>query len=447
MSQAAESPHGRRISIAHLVLLIPWVALVVGSWSQIEDNSFLWHVRAGSLQADQGVVFTTDPFSFTMFGEPWLTQSWLVELLYGWLEVLTGLGFVPYMLLLVTALTFVAIGMTAYGKSQSVPATALVVIASVFALVSFLVPRPVVFSYLLMALVILAWDRPSTRWAVPFLVWIWAAAHASFVIGLAYIGLTLIMNREWREWPKAVVAGLVTLGTAHGLGVATFLLDFGVSSEALQYLSEWRKPDLIEPAFLPLAGGVVLIVIGAFRNRIFPRHLWLVVPFLLLGMTSVRAIPAAWLALVPLVATSLSGLEIGARPSQRRGVAAIFAILVLVLPFLLIADAQLSSTRFPIAALPALEDVPTFHDDVVGGYLIWAEPERLVYVDDRAELYGPRLGELVRIRRGELDWEPIFRRDGIEQVLLGVGEPLTESLIDAGWQATYSDGSFAVLRP
>ena len=38
-----------------------------------------------------------------------------------------------------------------------------------------------------------------------------------------------------------------------------------------------------------------------------------------------------------------------------------------------------------------LADVPTFHDDSTGGYLIWAEgPERLVYIDDRAELYGER---------------------------------------------------------
>jgi len=447
MTSAAEKPPGRRFSISHLALTVPWVALVIDAWGPITDNSFLWHVRAGTLQADLGSVLTTDPFSFTRGGEQWLTQSWLAELLYGWAEDLTGLGFVPYMILAVATLTFLGIGLIAFKHSRSVPATVFVLVLGVLALISFLVPRPVIFSYLLMVLVILVWDRPADRWATPFLFWVWAAVHGSFVIGLAYIGLRLLMRRQWRAIPTAIVAAVPTLLTAHGLGVVTFLTQFTQNRAALEFITEWRRPELLDVVFLPLAGSVVFIVIGAFRQRIGPKHLWLLVPFLVLGMSSVRAIPPAWLALVPLVAVSLSGLEIGSRPALRQSLAVVFGLFVLLLPFLLIEGSELSEERFPLAALPSLDDSPTFHDDVVGGFLIWgAGPERQVYIDDRAELYGERLEEFVSVRTGEIDWRPIFDRDGIEQVLLANDEQLVGDLEDAGWATQHRDDSFTVLR-
>jgi hypothetical protein len=95
-----------------------------------------------------------------------------------------------------------------------------------------------------------------------------------------------------------------------------------------------------------------------------------------------------------------------------------------------------------------LADVRTFHDDSAGGFLIWAQgPERLVYIDDRAELYGERMLEYVRVRDLERDWEPVFDRDGIEQVLLRSDEELIGELEAAGWLRTYEDDGFVVLSP
>jgi hypothetical protein len=448
MTPAAEEPQARRLSIAHLALLTPWVAIVIGSWEPIGDNSFLWHVRAGTMQAARGVVLTSDPFSFTAPGEPWLTQSWLAELLYGWGESLTGLGFVPFMILIVGTLTFFGLGLVVYRRSQSVPATTFVLVLSVITLISFLVPRPVLFSFFLMTLVVLAWDRPALRWTLPFLFWIWASVHASFFIGLAYVGLSLLIEREWRELPKVITSGIVTLLTAHGLGIAAFLANFTQNREALGYLMEWRRPSLDDPFVIAFLGGVVFIVIGLIRRKVPLRYLWLVVPFLLLGMSSVRAIPPAWLALVPIVGMSLEGLSVGSRAGLRSRLAVIFAAFVLLLPFLLSEEPVLDEDRFPIAASLALEESPVFHDDRTGGYLIWAEgPERLVFLDDRAELYGARLEEFVKVRDGELDWRPVFERDGIEQVLLASNAPIVLSLVESGWRPVFEDDRFVVLRP
>jgi hypothetical protein len=440
-------PRGR-FSLAHLILIVPWVALVIDAWAPIRDNSFLWHIRAGELQVEAGTVLVADPFSFTKLGEPWLTQSWLVELLYSWGESGWGLGFVPPMMLVLSTITFLSVGTVAYRRSKSVPATAVVLVLTTLLLISFLVPRPVLFSFALFALVILAWDRPATRWAIPFLFWMWASAHGSFVIGLAYVGLTIIAEADWKSMPTAVVAGLATLLTAHGLGVVTILLQFSQSGDALALLSEWRRPELLSVVFLPFLAGVGLIVVGAARGMVRPRHLWVLAPFLLLALSSTRAVPPAWIALVPLMSTAMTGLKVGDSRRFSLPVALTFGLVVVVVPFLVAGDGQIDEERFPLAATKELADVPTFHDDRTGGYLIWAEgPDRLVYIDDRAELYGERMAEFVAVRELERDWRPVFERDGIDQVLLRADEELVGELERAGWARSYDDGLYVVLRP
>jgi hypothetical protein len=448
MPPAAPGPSQRRFSLAHLVLLVPFVALVIDAWAPIRDNSFLWHVRAGELQTTAGEVLVADPFSFTMLGERWLTQSWLAELLYAWGESNWGLGFVPPMMLLLSSVTFLAIGLVAYRRSRSEWSTAIIVALTTLLMISFLVPRPVLFSFALFALVVLAWDRPATRWAVPLLFWIWASVHGSFAIGLAYVGLTIIVESDWKALPTAIVAGLSTFLTAHGLGVLEFLLDFSEAGPALALLSEWRRPELTSVVFAPFLIGVGLIVIGAGRRKVTPRHLVILVPFLLLALSATRAVPPSWIALVPLMGTALVGLAVGARQRFSMPAAAVFALVVVITPWFIISDGSIDEERFPVAASEELADVPTFHDDRSGGYLIWAQgPERLIYIDDRAELYGERMTEFVEVRDLERDWEPVFQRDGLEQVLLSTDEELVDELEMAGWSRTYEDDLFVVLRP
>lgn len=449
--RGATEPPSRRFSIAQLALAVPWVALVIAAWGPmaLADNSFLWHIRAGTLQADAGRVLTEDPFSFTMLGAEWRTQSWLIELFYAWAEgVAAGLGFVPAMILVVSTLTFLGIGLIAHRHSGSVTATAFVLLLSTLLMISFLVPRPVLFSYLLFVLVILAWDGRGSRWVIPLLFWMWAAVHGSFVIGLAYIGLRLVTRKDWRAVPTVAVAGLATLMTAHGLGVIEILYNFTQASSALAFISEWRKPSLLSPQFLPFLGGIVFIIVGASRRFVEPRHLWLLVPFLFLGFSSVRAIPPAWLGVLPLVALALTGLTVGLSRGLSPLPAGIFVIAVLVIPLIVRPSAELSNDRFPVSALSSLLDVGTFHSDRVGGFLIWAEgPDRLVYLDDRAELYLDRIEEFVQVRQGEMDWRPVFERDQIRQALLTTTEPLVDELKSDGWRTVYLDENWTILRP
>ena len=70
----------------HIAPLVPFFLVAVIVAAPIRDNSFLWHVRAGTIQLDSLRVLTEDPFSLTFTGTPWRTQSWWMEFLYAHLE-------------------------------------------------------------------------------------------------------------------------------------------------------------------------------------------------------------------------------------------------------------------------------------------------------------------------------------------------------------------------
>jgi hypothetical protein len=173
----------------------------------------------------------------------------------------------------------------------------------------------------------------------------------------------------------------------------------------------------------------------------------LVVPFIAMALTALRSVPPAWLALLVPIAASLPAL--GSKLPLRFGLVStgIFVAVVLTVPFLFKGDAGLEEGRFPIRAADALDDSPVFHNDVVGGYLIWAQgPQRQVFIDDRAELYKGGIGEFVDIRNGREPWEPVFTEFGITEALLGAKEPMVDWLIDAGWGTVYSDDDYVVVR-
>ncbi|MDX1469357.1 MAG: hypothetical protein R3258_08440 [Acidimicrobiia bacterium] len=427
---------------------MPWVGLVLDAFELVDDNSFLWHVRAGTIQAAAGEVLTTDPFSMSLRGEPWITQSWLAELLYAWLEDGMGIGFASFVMLACAVLTITGLGIIAFRRSESVPATAVVVILSTILFLRFIVPRPFVFAYPLFVLVVLAWDRRETRWTLPFLFWIWASVHGSFAIGLVYLGLSVLARRDRRALRVVLASGAVTLLTAHGMGVVTMLLDFARSRRYLDLVTEWRTPDFLEIPLLPVMIGIVVMIYGAMRQRIRPADLWIIGPFLLLTASATRAVPTGWIALVPLVAASMRGLEVRGLRGYPTGAAAVVLTAMLVLPFAFLEPVTIDDEQLPVEASTTLLDVPTFHDDIAGGYLIWDETlSGGVFIDDRVEFYGGRIEEFFNVRTMREPWEPVFSSNGIEQALLRVSEPLVADLVEAGWVFTHQDDHFVVLVP
>ncbi len=73
------------------VLLVAVTAFALGCRAAIRPNDFWWHLKVGEIIAATGQVPTTDMFSYTAYGLPWLYQSWLAEVAFHLLHALGGL--------------------------------------------------------------------------------------------------------------------------------------------------------------------------------------------------------------------------------------------------------------------------------------------------------------------------------------------------------------------
>ena len=422
----------RHLSTVHLFLLLPWIAVAVGARQTIKDNSFLWHVRAGTLQLDSGEVLRTDPFTFTFGGQPWRTQSWLADLAYGTLERWFGheLGWVSWMNIVVFAATLSVMAVVMLRSTRSVPATAVSLFLLGWLAIPYINPRPVAASYLALAVLIAVLHR-GIRWAIPLLLWIWAALHGSFVLGIGLVVLESLRRRDTRLGRAAGLSVLTSSLTAHGLAVWVILGRFAQSSKALDLITEWRPPDLLTVRTIPYVAMIVLVLVGASRATISPRDLWVVAPFLVFGLTSSRAVFVGAIVVSVHLARTVADL-VGERLSDRRAgppkaLLGVLAGAMLALPFVLTpGPVELDPERFPLDASQALEPLRTFHDDRDGGFLIFdAWPEVPVFIDDRAELFGFDFLEQFNNTRGAVpDWEDFLDSWEIEQVLVRPGAQL-----------------------
>ncbi|MGD2051139.1 MAG: hypothetical protein PVI35_01570, partial [Acidimicrobiia bacterium] len=433
------TPLLRRLSVRHLWVLPPFAALAWAASLPLDDNSFLWHVRAGTVQLDAGQVLRHDPFSFTALGAPWRTQSWLADLGYGWLERVTGgIGWVPLMTFLAAAATLGFAATAVYHRTRSPLTTGVAVLVVAWQAAPFLNPRPVLFSYLLLAaLVAVVVRRDPPLWVVPLLVWCWAALHGSFVVGIVLVGLDAVRRRSRREAVAGALAIAAASFTAHGMAVWETLWRFFQSRGALGLISEWAPPDFSNPFLVPFVLVLIGVLVAAAAGDVTRRDLIVLVPFIGFGLLVERNVFPALLVLAPWAA---SAVPRRASARARRGESTVLnlAVVAALAVFAVVGLARpqhLSEERFPIGgALAAVGPGPLFHDAAAGGYLIYAAwPERLVFIDDRAELYGEDGFRRFTDLRVGIDAEATLADLGIDQALLTPHLPLLEVLERGGW--------------
>ncbi|MDF1594465.1 MAG: hypothetical protein P1T08_00015 [Acidimicrobiia bacterium] len=353
-------------------MLIPWVAIGIAAFQPIRDNSFLWHLRAGDLQLGAGEVIRSDPFSFTSGGAPWRTQSWLIELMYGWLDGRFELRFVPAWIAGCALLTVGATGIRMYRLGFNATRISAGMIGLTWLGGMYFVPRPVVASFALLALLILVTEMPGMRWSIPVLLWVWASSHGSFVLGIGYVALYAVAQRDRRIVRPLTLASIVVSLTAHGWHAWEILWRFVSNRGALDFISEWAAPDPLSIGALPFFAGIIALIYQAIKGRVPVGDLWIIGPFLLFGLTSLRALFPAMIVLVPWMVPAIRSRE-RSNGSASPIVVLIAAGLILALPFAAFrGPVEIDDQTFPVAALDYLANGPAFHDDAVGGYLIYA---------------------------------------------------------------------------
>jgi len=441
--------------------LLASIAVVRGLF----DPDYFWHLATGELILDAGAIPTTDPFSFTWRGEPWVPDQWLAEV-----AIAAGVRAVGPAPVLVAFGMIAALGpaLVAAAALHSGARTLHVVAASALitaALLPQVTIRPQVISFalagLLLALLIRA--RPKSRnrlWVLPFIFLVWANAHGFFIvglgIGLVYLVATLMGRTSMRSHRGLVLAiGLAslvaTMLTPSGPGGLLYALSFGDPADSVtQQIMEWQSPDFHNAQFLPFLAVLGLLFLAGVRGR--PG--WVVVVALVgaaLGLFAVRAIGIGSILVLPMLLLGAGASQRAVPVDDRRPVVevAVAAVMSAVLVAVSIAGAPITvdARRAPIAAADFLRE--TAPDARVlaayewGGYLI-NELHRLggtVFVDGRMHKYQPQvIADYLSIADAQPGWEALVDRYGVEALLFYPETLLVRGPAQAsGWCEAYRD--------
>jgi hypothetical protein len=457
-----------------------WVWLGIGVYALVlingsillNDSDTYWHIAAGKWILEHHAMPRVDIYSFTKAGQPWISTSWLAQVLYAEAYELAGWAGPIVVAAACIAATF---ALLASILSRRIPSRyAIIVALAALALsVSHLLARPHVLALPVMVAWVSGLVRASDRseapsfWLLPPIA-LWANLHGGFVFGLALVA-PFAFDALWnakasQRRPLAlrwIAFGICALAAccATPYGWETILasrkiLDLG---ELLHLIYEWMPADFSR--FGPFEACVLASIAGAFYCgvRLSPPRIVLVLGLFHMALSHVRNIEIFALLMPLVVVTPVSsqfGLQAArfARMTFPIASAATLAAILGVSTWAFAANQKFSppAIQSPAAAVDVLKErnpKRVLNDLPFGGYLI--SRGLPVFIDGRAELYGEAF-EMAYYRAVQLKDVNLFldmlKSYDIDAVLLTSATPAA-GLLDHldGWQRVYSDET-AVLH-
>jgi hypothetical protein len=470
----------RLLSIPVVLLTLWFVAFAINAALPITDPDTPWHIATGMYILAHHHVPTTDPFSWSMRGKPWVTQEWLFEVMLAFMAkhfAFVGIWIFLVVTELMTVLVVFAL-VTRITQGNRILAALAACLSTALAW-PFWIVRPQIFSYLLFAtfLLLLQRFREGQRnaifWTIPLMLF-WANVHGSASIGIAMIFLELLVsfippNRfvwveqvdgsaRWKLVIALVSTIMVGLINPNGLHEFTYAL---LSNNQLMVnsIGEWHSPDFHGDYY---KYGVLLFLALFFlivfvRKQRYPLvSILYFVGSLVLMLIYQRFVPYMALTVAPLVGYALTSnvrwlriLEYPTRFLQAFYGLVAFIMLVYLgyqLPSLKgTVNYHMSASSFPMQAIAYLEKNPIRGNLLNaydwGGYLIFRGFSP--FIDGRTDIYlhNHVFSDYMAIQNLQWNGPSILASYPFQYVLLPPGYAMSSYLNSSPtWKVVYDDG-------
>ncbi len=470
----ARAPSRPVQAIPLLVAVFAYALMLWSGRNLLHDGDTFFHIAAGNWIWAHAQVPTSDPFSFTMRGAPWIAHEWLAELIFA--GAYAALGWVG-----VVALTAAAIAATYYllarflDRRLPLSATSIGLAASFILAAPHLLARPHVLTMPILVVWMAALERtrpggrPPSLFILP-LMSLWANLHGGFVIGLGLIGIyaaeALFAAADWPARRSVVLAwagfflaaAIAAILTPNGIEGPLFAFRLAHESFSLDFISEWHSTEFAR--FQPLEIWILGLLVLGFSLR--PRVPWIGMALLLglVHLALVHSRNADLLALIgPMLLAAPVGLALGGaaprggdtRPGLRLhvagGAAVALATLIAWLNPILPQDSRVAPIDALAAATAAGVTGPVFNAYDFGGYLVFAGVAP--FVDGRVDVYGDtfmREYAVAVAARGDA-LARLLDRYHIAWTLLAPQMPAVGALDHApDWVRVYADASAVIHR-
>ena len=466
---ASDFPGGHRsplfLGLAALVLLYAFLA----GLRTVTDYDLGWQLATGRWVAQHHSVPSTDVFSYTAAGRPWIYP--------------VGSGLVFYALFLLGGYALLSwagavacSGAVALLLRRGTALTAAIAVAAIPRIAARTTPRADLFTVVLFAAFLsLLWEQHQTGrarlWVLPLLMFLWVNLHLGFVAGLALMAAYVLLELETillhsqqgpaavlrlrRFWPWGAATALATLLNpwAWNIYIALFRQEKAMAAHA-QWISEWAIQPLawdgVFGSFSVLAVQMVVAVLAAVSFVLFSRRLVPAVMLLSGIYIAIRHVRMQALFACLVVILAASAFEPAIALLKRR-IAGEKMRVILAAPvaalcvFIATSSVSLVNNRyylgrtntanfgaglswwFPERAAEFVEqnsipgNILNLYN--VGGYFTWRlGPKYRDYVDGRAIPFGEerflRLDQLMHSEPDSAEWQKEAERYGINALLV-----------------------------
>src|SRR5580704_12527309 len=453
-------------------LLVGATFAVVQSFSV--DPDMWWHIRTGELILSTHRWATTDPYSYTSTGAPWMSCEWLGDVVFAVVYRLGGLRGLEVLLIALASAVMLALYGFATLRSGNCKAAFLVsALLLALATASYnLRPQMLGYLFLIFTLIVLELFRQGKQravWLLPFLFLVWVNTHGSWIVGLGTLALYFLaglasfevgslQTRRWTDAQRLRLEMVFLLSLA-----AIPITPYGVRLAGYPFTVASTLPisvaNILEWQVMPfnLGGGKLFLalLLGFFLAQVLFRFSWHLAELLLfLFGAAMACMHLRFLLLfVPFFAPLAATMLAKCMPAYNRAKDRYLFNFVLMAG-VVIASAHHFPSRaemekkvaeqFPVQALEFMRahsvPGPLFNSYGFGGYMI--EAGYKTFIDGRSELFE---------HTGVLgDYEHItFLRPGALQVLGGYriqsclvqrDEPFATLLASSpDWKKVYSD--------
>jgi len=452
------------------------------------------HLRTAEVILETGRIPRADPLSFTKAGQPWTDFEWGFEATIGELYRAGGLPLVCAFCYAIFAATILGIYRTLLQSGLSLSVVLLTTGVAFLTVQIHFSARPVLFTYLFLALMVEVWRRrpqPLKRdWLIlPLVFAAWANLHAGWMAALLFLVISMagrLLDRiskrvDGDEAPLGPWIGLTLLCTlatslnpwGWGLHRQVFFVATSLKSAALW--DEYLPPNFATPTMSALT--VLFILIVVFVARVFKRApLWrweMILPvlfFLYEGLKAQRhvillmeiaAVPMACDLEVLLHGTWWPFLrerlkEFQARQRLAGGDAWLALVATLALTALFVRtpiarDIHVGGSVTPKLVAFLKEHPDRFHRPLTttwnAGPLLWAmRPDFRVSIDDRGDFYGDEtVFSFIDMTKGSVGWDEKLKNGNYDSLILDPYLQLNQLLYFLPeWKEVYRDGHVVV---
>jgi hypothetical protein len=440
------------------------------------DPDMWWHVKVGDTLLATHHWPTTEPYSFTVAGQPWIAHEWLGDALFAGAFRLAGFPGLEALFILLGSATLLALYALATTRSGNAKGGFVAVVLLLTLASALFSMRPQMLGYLFLILMVIALERfrlgkRKCLWFLPILMLIWVNTHASWIVGMGTLlvywlsGLRSfqIGNLEGRRWTPhertniawVFLLSLIALPmTPYGTQLLAFPFEAAFSLPlSTEYINEYK------PMPFNLLGGKIFLafVLAIILAQVLLRVRWRLEELaLFLFGTMMACLHVRFLLIFVPFAVSISGAILSPwipAYDHKNDKYVLNGVIILITMILIVryyptrTELQESiAKRFPVGAVAYLKQHPVpepmFNNSDFGTYLLWSRPGEKVFMDGRSEVYerSGTLGDYLHIANLKPGALTLLYAYHIQSCLLRSDEPLS-TLLSAtpGWKRVYVD--------